>query len=65
MAPTWTPDVIRGQAVVRPSEVGQGRSSWSTPAVRAKVAISTRKITQIYEGTNQVQRLVMARSLLR
>jgi len=23
------------------------------------------KITQIYEGTNQVQRLVMARSLLR
>jgi alkylation response protein AidB-like acyl-CoA dehydrogenase len=31
----------------------------------ASSAKAHRKITQTYEGTNQIQRMVMARSLLR
>jgi alkylation response protein AidB-like acyl-CoA dehydrogenase len=31
----------------------------------ARVAVSDAKITQIYEGTNQVQRIVMAHQLLK
>ena len=30
-----------------------------------QVGCVLRKITQIYEGTNQIQRMVMARALLR
>jgi hypothetical protein len=33
------------------------------PAQRARVMFSV--ITQIYEGTNQIQRVVMSRALLR
>jgi hypothetical protein len=32
--------------------------------IDGQARLSRRKITQIYEGTNQIQRLVMARALL-
>jgi alkylation response protein AidB-like acyl-CoA dehydrogenase len=35
------------------------------PAFSARWCSARRKITQIYEGTNQIQRLVMARALLK
>jgi alkylation response protein AidB-like acyl-CoA dehydrogenase len=35
------------------------------PGKLARSAKRRRKITQIYEGTNQIQRMVMARALLR
>ncbi|UVS81785.1 hypothetical protein Actkin_05549 [Actinokineospora sp. UTMC 2448] len=67
---------VQDQAVSRPSEVGQqwkparsvenvfaaqGLSTWED----AEVGKARRAITQIYEGTNQIQRMVMARALLK
>jgi hypothetical protein len=40
--------------LVGPSGVFRARHRWSVPAP---------KITQIYEGTNEIQRLVIARTL--
>jgi alkylation response protein AidB-like acyl-CoA dehydrogenase len=47
--------------MVNGKSAGQGvnRVVWDRSAVRHA------KITQIYEGTNQVQRIVMARQLLK
>jgi alkylation response protein AidB-like acyl-CoA dehydrogenase len=39
----------------------RGRFMWMTLGAR----LPSRKITQIYEGTNQIQRMVMARALLK
>jgi hypothetical protein len=49
-------DPCRAESVLTPR-----RPSWRLPAETA--AQST--ITQIYEGTNQIQRMVMARHLLK
>ena len=44
-----------------------GRSAWLSwdVAYRPRSAIWHANITQIYEGTNQIQRVVMARQLLK
>jgi alkylation response protein AidB-like acyl-CoA dehydrogenase len=67
---------VHDQAVCRPWSVGHVRPTATNvhlvcPArataseYRARSSNALSKITQIYEGTNQIQRMVMARALLR
>jgi alkylation response protein AidB-like acyl-CoA dehydrogenase len=43
----------------------RGRLAASRPGQHLKIPVIGAQITQIYEGTNQIQRVVMARQLLR
>jgi hypothetical protein len=56
----------RSTSVARPlSSTGLPSGSVPPSSLPAPVGSSEDKITQIYEGTNQIQRMVMARALLK
>ena len=48
-----------------PRKPGGGKPRWLVRRKPHSLATPAAKITQIYEGTNQVQRAVMARQLLK
>ncbi len=66
----WRAPLIVGD-VATTAPPGAGLAGWRPGAVRAPATASgpimgaNAKITQIYEGTNQIQRVVMARNLLK
>ena len=47
------------------TQLGRRASSWGPRAAGVGKMMRDAKITQIYEGTNQIQRVVIARALLR
>ncbi len=47
------------------TQLGSRSSYWGPRAAGVGKVMRDAKITQIYEGTNQVQRVVISRALLR
>ena len=47
------------------TQLGRRSSGWGPRAAGVGAVMRDAKITQIYEGTNQIQRVVIARALLR